>query len=193
MALRHKQDIIGREMASKKKLLLATKRPSRLAPEPEPESASEDEDEDEIDMDDEDDIDEDDIEDDDDDDDDEDEEGEDEATNGQEDDDDDEDDEDDDEAANGQEDDDEDDEDEDEDEQEAPSKAVYNKEALQAATRSISFMGGSAPWIESLLIDYPLSHTQQDIGANDDLAREMALYVSRARDQSIALANSTRL
>jgi len=70
---------------------------------------------------------------------------------------------------------------------------VYNKEALQAATRSISFMGGSAPWIESLLIDYPLSHTQQDIGANDDLAREMALYVSRARDQSIALANSTRL
>ena len=172
MALRHKQDIIGREMASKKKLLLATKRPSRLAPEPEPESASEDEDEDEIDMDDEDDIDEDDIEDDDDDDDDEDEEGEDEATNGQEDDDED---------------------DEDEDEQDAPSKAVYNKEALQAATRSISFMGGSAPWIESLLIDYPLSHTQQDIGANDDLAREMALYVSRARDQSIALANSTRL
>ena len=172
MALRHKQDIIGREMASKKKLLLATKRPSRLAPEPEPESASEDEDEDEIEMDDEDDIDEDDIEDDDDDDDDEDEEGEDEATNGQEDDDED---------------------DEDEDEQDAPSKAVYNKEALQAATRSISFMGGSAPWIESLLIDYPLSHTQQDIGANDDLAREMALYVSRARDQSIALANSTRL
>jgi len=154
-------------MASKKKLLLATKRPSRLAPEPEPESASEDEDEDEIDMDDEDDIDEDDIEDDDDDDDDEDEEGEDEATNGQEDDDED---------------------DEDEDEQDAPSKAVYNKEALQAATRSISFMGGSAPWIESLLIDYPLSHTQQDIGANDDLAREMALYVSRARDPAIALA-----
>ena len=186
MALRHKQDIIGREMASKKKLLLATKRPSRLAPEPEPESASEDEDE--IEMDDEGDI--------DDDEEDEDEDGdedEDEATNGQEDDDDDEDDEDDDEAANGQEDDDEDDEDEDEDEQEAPSKAVYNKEALQAATRSISFMGGSAPWIESLLIDYPLSHTQQDIGANDDLAREMALYVSRARDQSIALANSTRL
>jgi hypothetical protein len=78
-------------------------------------------------------------------------------------------------------DDDDDDEGDDEEDEEQEEQHIYNAEAMEQRAQELAFMGGAAPWIETLLVEYPVSLSGElDAQPNDDFKREMALYVPPA-------------